>query len=63
MRLVIQRVSSESVTIEGKVNGEIGAGLMVLAGIEAADNQEDIEWLAAKLVNHRIFNDEAGVMN
>lgn len=63
MRLVIQRVSSASVTIEGKVNGEIGAGLMVLAGIEDADNQEDIEWLAAKLVNLRIFNDEAGVMN
>ena len=45
------------------MNGEIGAGLMVLAGIEDADNQEDIEWLAAKLVNLRIFNDEAGVMN
>ncbi len=63
MRLVIQRVSSASVTIEGKVNGEIGKGLMVLAGMEDADNQEDIEWLAGKLVNLRIFNDEAGVMN
>jgi len=63
MRLVIQRVSSASVTIEEKLNGAIGMGLMVLVGIEDADTQEDIEWLAGKLVNLRIFNDEAGVMN
>lgn len=63
MRLVIQRVSSSSVTIEEKLNGAIGVGLMVLVGIEDADTQEDIEWLAGKLVNLRIFNDEAGVMN
>lgn len=63
MRLVIQRVSSASVTIEEKLNGAIGVGLMVLVGIEDADTQEDIEWLAGKLVNLRIFNDEAGVMN
>lgn len=63
MRLVIQRVSSASVTIEEKLNGAIGIGLMVLVGIEDADTQEDIEWLAGKLVNLRIFNDEAGVMN
>ncbi len=63
MRLVIQRVSSASVTIEEKLNGAIGKGLMVLVGIEDADTQEDIEWLAGKLVNLRIFNDEAGVMN
>ena len=63
MRLVIQRVSSASVTIEEKLNGAIGMGLMVLVGIEDADTQEDIEWLAGKLVNLRIFNDDAGVMN
>ena len=63
MRLVIQRVSSASVTIEEKLNGAIGMGLMVLVGIEDADTQEDIEWLAGKLVNLRIFNDEASVMN
>lgn len=63
MRLVIQRVSSASVTIDGKVNGAIGKGLMVLVGIEDADSPEDIEWLAGKLVNLRIFDDEAGVMN
>ncbi len=63
MRLVIQRVSSASVTIDGKVNGAIGKGLMVLVGIEDADNPEDIEWLAGKLLNLRIFDDEAGVMN
>ncbi len=63
MRLVIQRVSSASVTIEEKLNGAIGVGLMVLVGIEDADTQEDIEWLAGKLMNLRIFNDEAGVMN
>ncbi|WP_026765041.1 D-aminoacyl-tRNA deacylase [Sediminibacterium salmoneum] len=63
MRLVIQRVSSASVTIEEKVNGAIGTGLMVLVGIEDADTQEDIEWLAGKLVNLRIFNDDDGVMN
>lgn len=63
MRLVIQRVSSASVTIEEKLNGAIGVGLMVLVGIEDADTQEDIKWLAGKLVNLRIFNDEAGVMN
>lgn len=63
MRFVIQRVSEASVTIDDKVNGAIGVGLMVLVGIEDADNQEDVEWLASKLVNLRIFNDEAGIMN
>lgn len=63
MRLVIQRVSSASVTIDGKVSGAIGKGLMVLVGIEDADNPEDIVWLAGKLVNLRIFDDESGVMN
>lgn len=63
MRAVIQRVSEASVTIDGNVNGKIGTGFMVLLGIEDADTQEDIEWLSGKIVNLRIFNDEAGVMN
>lgn len=63
MIAVIQRVSEASVTIDNIVKSKIGNGLMVLVGIEEADNAEDIEWLSAKLVNLRIFNDEAGVMN
>ncbi|PSL06420.1 D-aminoacyl-tRNA deacylase [Cecembia rubra] len=63
MIAVIQRVSSSSVTIDGKAKGQIGRGLMVLLGIEEADNQEDIEWLSKKIVNLRIFPDENGVMN
>jgi len=63
MRAVIQRVTKASVTIEGKVNGQIGNGLLVLLGIEDADTDEDIEWLSGKIVNLRIFNDEKGVMN
>ncbi|MDD4489186.1 MAG: D-aminoacyl-tRNA deacylase [Paludibacter sp.] len=63
MRIVIQRVSRASVTIDRKINGEIGKGLLVLLGIEEADNQTDADWLAAKLVNLRIFDDENGVMN
>ncbi len=60
---VIQRVSEASVRIDGRVHGSIGVGLVALLGIEAADNIEDIEWLAAKIANLRIFNDEHGVMN
>lgn len=63
MIAVIQRVTHASVTIEQKIKSEIGSGLLVLAGIEDADTQEDIDWLAAKLVNLRIFNDAQGVMN
>src|SRR5258708_38918451 len=63
MIAVIQRVSEASVTIEGKVKSAIGKGLLVLLGIEDADNLEDIEWLAGKIVNLRIFNDLDGVMN
>ena len=63
MIAVIQRVSSASVLIEGKVKAQIEKGLLVLIGIEEADNSEDIEWLAAKIVNLRIFNDTNGVMN
>lgn len=63
MRAVIQRVTEASVTIDGIVNGSIGKGLLVLVGIEDADTDEDITWLSNKLVNLRIFGDEAGVMN
>lgn len=63
MIAVIQRVSESSVTIDGQVKGSIGKGMMILVGIEEADNQEDITWLSRKIVNMRIFEDEAGVMN
>lgn len=63
MRAVIQRVSEASVTIEGKVNAQIGWGLLVLLGIENTDEQADIDWLARKITNMRIFSDEAGLMN
>jgi D-aminoacyl-tRNA deacylase len=63
MRVVIQRVSQSSVTIDGKLTSQIGQGLLVLLGIEDADGQEDVEWLTAKIVNLRIFNDDQGVMN
>jgi D-tyrosyl-tRNA(Tyr) deacylase len=63
MRVVIQRVRKASVTIEGKIKDEIGPGLLVLVGIEDADNQSDVEWLSNKIAQLRIFNDEDGVMN
>lgn len=63
MITVTQRVATATVEIDGQICARIGHGLLVLVGIEEADNQEDIDWLAAKLVNLRIFNDEAGVMN
>jgi len=63
MRTVIQRVTRASVTIKGKINGQIENGLLVFMGIEDADTDEDIEWLSSKIVNLRIFNDEKGVMN
>jgi len=63
MIAVIQRVSEASVTIDQKVSGEIRTGLLVLLGIEEADHDEDIDWLSRKIVNLRIFNDDAGVMN
>jgi D-tyrosyl-tRNA(Tyr) deacylase len=63
MRAVIQRVSEASVTTEGKITGIIKKGLLVLLGITDADSTEDLEWLSAKMVNMRIFNDEEGVMN
>jgi D-tyrosyl-tRNA(Tyr) deacylase len=63
MRAVIQRVSTASVTINGNIYSTIENGLLVLLGIEDADSDEDIEWLSGKIVNLRIFDDEAGVMN
>lgn len=63
MRVVIQRVSEASVTIDQHVHGQIGVGLMVLVGIEDADTIEDIQWLSNKIINLRIFNDANGVMN
>lgn len=63
MRILVQRVNRASVTIDGRVHSHIGRGLLVLVGIEEADGQEDIEWLAGKLMRLRIFDDENGVMN
>jgi len=63
MIAVVQRVSAASVTIENRIKSTIASGLLVLLGVEDADNLEDIDWLASKIVNLRIFNDEQGVMN
>lgn len=63
MIVVIQRVVEASVTIDGKVKSLIGTGLVVLIGIEEADSRDDINWLAKKIVNLRIFPDENVVMN
>jgi D-aminoacyl-tRNA deacylase len=63
MRAVIQRVKRASVTIENRVKSEIGSGLLVLAGVEEADNDADVEWLCNKIIQLRIFNDSNGVMN
>ena len=63
MRTIIQRVKYASVTIEGLVKGQIGEGLLIFLGIEEADNRVDVEWLAKKIANLRIFDDSEGVMN
>ena len=63
MRVVIQRVSSASVTIDGHIKSSIATGLLVLVGIESDDAKEDIQWLSSKIVNLRVFPDAAGVMN
>ncbi|WP_259066226.1 D-aminoacyl-tRNA deacylase [Mucilaginibacter sp. X4EP1] len=63
MRVVIQRVSSASCTVEGKITGAIDAGFLVLLGIEDADTIEDLQWLAQKITGMRIFGDENGLMN
>jgi D-tyrosyl-tRNA(Tyr) deacylase len=63
MRIVIQRVSEASVTVDNKKTADIKKGLLVLVGIEDADTQEDIDWLAGKIIKMRIFGDENDVMN
>jgi len=63
MIAVIQRTIESSVEIDQQIRAKIGKGLLILLGIEQADSTEDIEWLASKIVNLRIFNDAAGVMN
>lgn len=63
MRVVIQRTRHASVSIGGRLKAAIGQGMLILVGIEEADSQEDIDWLTRKIVNLRIFDDEAGVMN
>jgi D-tyrosyl-tRNA(Tyr) deacylase len=63
MRVVIQRVLNASVDINGKETRQIKEGLVVLLGIEDADNEGDVEWLTGKIVNLRIFDDHEGVMN
>ena len=63
MRIVLQRVTSASVTIDGIVTGRIGRGLLVLLGVEGTDTEADGAWLAQKLVKLRIFGDDAGEMN
>lgn len=63
MRVVIQRVLESSVKVENKIVGQIDHGLLILLGIEEADNREDIDWLSNKICNLRIFNDENEIMN
>lgn len=63
MRVVIQRVSHASVTIDGAVKSAIGKGYLVLVGCENADSEEDIQWLSKKICGLRVFDDENGVMN
>ena len=63
MRAVIQRVTEASCTVEGEITGAIEQGFLVLIGIEDADTQEDLDWLAQKIAGMRIFSDENGLMN
>lgn len=63
MKTVTQRVQYATVTIDGELKSKIGKGLLVLVGIEDRDTQEDIDWLAKKITNLRIFDDDNGVMN
>jgi D-tyrosyl-tRNA(Tyr) deacylase len=63
MRVVIQRASEASVTIDDQVRGKIGLGFVVLLGIEDTDTAEDIEWLCGKIARLRVFNDDDGLMN
>ena len=63
MRIVIQRVTEASVTIDGQLYSTIGPGMMVLVGVREGDTEDNMRWLAQKTVNLRIFDDEQGVMN
>jgi len=63
MKIVLQRVSEASVTVDGQKTADIKKGLLVLVGIEDADTQDDIDWLAGKIIKMRIFGDENDVMN
>ncbi|MBX0290787.1 D-tyrosyl-tRNA(Tyr) deacylase [Hymenobacter sp. HSC-4F20] len=63
MRIVLQRVRQARVTVEGRVTGQIGPGLLVLAGFALSDTTPDLDWMARKLVQLRIFADEEGKMN
>src|SRR5262245_22294435 len=63
MRAVIQRVSSASVTISGEIRSSIAHGLLLLVAVEENDTPEDFDWLSAKMLRLRVFNDDAGVMN
>lgn len=63
MRIVLQRVSSASVSIDGQVYGQINQGLLLLIGVEPGDNELDADWMLKKIVNMRIFSDEEGKMN
>jgi D-tyrosyl-tRNA(Tyr) deacylase len=63
MRALVQRVSEAGVTVDGRVVGTIGAGLLVLAGVTADDTAEDRDWLVRKIVQLRVFDDDDGVMN
>ena len=63
MRVVVQRVSSAAVTVDGRTTGAIGPGLLVLAGFEEADGEADLAWMAGKIARLRLFADQDGVMN
>ena len=63
MRALVQRVRDARVTVDGRVTGAIGSGLLVLAGVIDGDSGDDRDWLVHKIVNLRVFDDEAGVMN
>ncbi|HTP99872.1 MAG TPA: D-aminoacyl-tRNA deacylase [Casimicrobiaceae bacterium] len=63
MRALVQRVQEAAVTVEGRVTGAIGRGLLVLVGVTEGDGDEDRDWLARKIAQLRVFDDDAGVMN
>jgi len=63
MRAVLQRVTQASCTVDGKITGEIKTGFLVLLGVEDADTDEDLQWLAQKIASMRVFGDENGLMN